>query len=213
MLSINFFGKTLKIGVENEKPNDPISTPSYDHVWRVAVVGDQGAGKSSLILRATDDTYTESFISTLISKSMNLTANEERVKLEITECGQTRFRTQNVYPYSNVHAAIILYDVTDQVSFTNAKEWLRELDRYAKESTIKVIVGTKSDLTTKRVVSLESAEELANSLGFTHKEISAKTGANVNELVDEVVAKIYNQEVRKGNTQEPQEQGRGCMVM
>lgn len=50
------------------------------------------------------------------------------------------------------------YDVTDQESFNNVKQWLNEIDRYASENVNKLLVGNKNDLTSQKVVSTETAK-------------------------------------------------------
>lgn len=60
----------------------------------------------------------------------------------------------------------IVYDVTDQESFNNVKQWLNEIDRYASESVNKLLVGNKSDLTDKKVVSYETAKVKRCSTNF-----------------------------------------------
>ncbi len=52
----------------------------------------------------------------------------------------------------------VVYDVTDQDSFNNVKQWLNEIDRYANESVNKLLVGNKSDLTAKKVVDYATAK-------------------------------------------------------
>lgn len=52
----------------------------------------------------------------------------------------------------------MVYDVTDQESFNNVKQWLHEINRYASENVNKLLVGNKSDLEPKRVVSTEAAK-------------------------------------------------------
>lgn len=52
----------------------------------------------------------------------------------------------------------MVYDVTDEESFNNVKQWLNEIDRYASENVNKILVGNKSDLTAKKVVSYEKAK-------------------------------------------------------
>lgn len=52
----------------------------------------------------------------------------------------------------------MVYDVTDQDSFNNVKQWLNEIDRYASENVNKLLVGNKSDLTSKKVVDFNTAK-------------------------------------------------------
>jgi Ras-related protein Rab-1A len=52
----------------------------------------------------------------------------------------------------------VVYDVTDQESFNNVKQWLNEIDRYANENVNKLLVGNKSDLTAKKVVDYQTAK-------------------------------------------------------
>ena len=52
----------------------------------------------------------------------------------------------------------IVYDVTDQESFNNVKQWLNEIERYANDNVNKLLVGNKNDLTAKKVVDTETAK-------------------------------------------------------
>ena len=56
----------------------------------------------------------------------------------------------------------VVYDVTDQESFNNVKQWLNEIDRYANENVNKLLVGNKSDLTAKKVVDYQTAKVRAD---------------------------------------------------
>jgi GTPase SAR1 family protein len=58
----------------------------------------------------------------------------------------------------------VVYDVTDQDTFTNVKQWLHEIDRYACEGVNKLLVGNKSDLTQKKVVEYTVAKDFADQL-------------------------------------------------
>jgi len=104
--------------------------------------------------------------------------------------GQERFRTITSSYYRGAHGIIVVYDVTDMESFNNVKQWLHEIDRYACENVNKLLVGNKSDLEKKRVVSTEQAQEFANSLGIEFMETSAKNATNVENAFTTMSAQI-----------------------
>lgn len=86
----------------------------------------------------------------------------------------------------------MVYDVTDQESFNNVKQWLQEIDRYACESVNKLLVGNKCDLTTKKVVDYTTAKEYADQLGIPFLETSAKNATNVEQAFMTMAAEIKN---------------------
>jgi Ras-related protein Rab-1A len=95
--------------------------------------------------------------------------------------GQERFRTITSSYYRGAHGIIVVYDVTDKVSFNNVKQWLGEIDRYACQSVNKLLVGNKADLVEKKVVDYNEAKEFAEGLGISFLETSAKSAQNVEE--------------------------------
>ncbi|KAK9447183.1 ras-domain-containing protein [Limtongia smithiae] len=158
--------------------------PEYDYLFKLLLIGNSGVGKSCLLLRFADDTYTESYISTIgvDFKIRTIELDGKTVKLQIWDtAGQERFRTITASYYRGAHGIIIVYDVTDQESFTNVKQWLQEIDRYATEGVNKLIVGNKSDMVDKRVVEYAAAKEFADGLGIPFLETSAKSATNVEQ--------------------------------
>lgn len=57
-----------------------------------------------------------------------------------------------------VYSHLILKLVTFQESFTNVKQWLHEIERYASENVNKLLVGNKCDLTAKKIVDYTTAK-------------------------------------------------------
>jgi len=152
----------------------------YDYLFKLLLIGDSGVGKSCLLLRFADHTYTESYISTIgvDFKIRTIELNGKTVKLQIWDtAGQERFRTITSSYYRGAHGIIIVYDVTDPDSFNNVRKWMQEIDRYASESVRKLIVGNKSDL--EKRVDTAMAKEFADSMNVQFLETSAKNASNV----------------------------------
>jgi Ras-related protein Rab-1A len=167
--------------------------PEYDYLFKLLLIGDSGVGKSCLLLRFADDTYTESYISTIgvDFKIRTIEMEGKTIKLQIWDtAGQERFRTITSSYYRGAHGIIVVYDVTDQESFDNVKQWLQEIDRYACEKVNTLLVGNKSDLTTKRVVSYDAAKEFADSVEMEFLETSAKNSTNVEKAFMAMAAQI-----------------------
>ncbi|KAI0313073.1 GTP-binding protein ypt1 [Amylostereum chailletii] len=153
-------------------------TSEYDYLFKLLLIGDSGVGKSCLLLRFADDTYTESYISTIgvDFKIRTIELEGKTVKLQIE-----RFRTITSSYYRGAHGIIVVYDVTDNDTFTNVKQWLQEIDRYASEGVNKLLVGNKSDLTSKKVVEYSVAKEFADQLTIPFLETSAKNATHVEQ--------------------------------
>jgi len=169
--------------------------PEYDYLFKLLLIGDSGVGKSCLLLRFADDTYTESYISTIgvDFKIRTIELNGKTIKLQIWDtAGQERFRTITSSYYRGAHGIIVVYDITDQVSFNNVKQWMQEIDRYACENVNKLLVGNKSDLINKRAVDLNAAKEFADALGIPFLETSAKNATNVEQAFLTMAGEIKN---------------------
>jgi len=183
--------------------------PEYDYLFKLLLIGDSGVGKSCLLLRFADDTYTESYISTIgvDFKIRTIELEGKTVKLQIWDtAGQERFRTITSSYYRGAHGIIVVYDVTDMDTFTNVKQWLQEIDRYASEGVNKLLVGNKSDLTSKKVVEYSAAKDFADQLAIPFLETSAKNSTNVEQAFLTMAKQIKD---RMGSTSTPAAGGKG----
>eukprot|EP00746_Dinoflagellata_sp_MGD_P157614 gnl/MRDRNA2_/MRDRNA2_86261_c0_seq1.p1 gnl/MRDRNA2_/MRDRNA2_86261_c0~~gnl/MRDRNA2_/MRDRNA2_86261_c0_seq1.p1 ORF type:complete len:550 (+),score=95.32 gnl/MRDRNA2_/MRDRNA2_86261_c0_seq1:100-1749(+) len=156
----------------------------YDYLFKLLLVGDSGVGKSCLLLRFADDSFTESYISTIgvDFKIRTIDLEGKVVKLQIWDtAGQERFRTITSSYYRGAHGIFVVYDITDMESFNNVKRWVDEINRYAGVTCSVMLVGAKNDLASKRVVERSQGQELASNLygGVPFAETSSKTGNNV----------------------------------
>jgi Ras-related protein Rab-1A len=170
-------------------------TTEYDYLFKLLLIGDSGVGKSCLLLRFADDTYTDSYISTIgvDFKIRTVDLDGKTIKLQIWDtAGQERFRTITSSYYRGAHGIIIVYDITDKESFENVRQWLFEIDRFASESVCKLLVGNKSDLANKRAVEYATAKAFADEINIPCLETSAKSSNNVEQAFLTMAAQIKN---------------------
>ncbi len=174
----------------------------YDHLFKLLLIGDSGVGKSCLLLRFADNSYTDSYISTIgvDFKIRNLELDGKKIKLQIWDtAGQERFRTITSSYYRGAHGIIIVYDITDQETFNNVRNWLQEIDKFASDNVNKLLVGNKSDRS-DRQVDTNQARDFAASLGIPFIETSAKTAANVEQAFLKMTTDIKQRVAETGGT-------------
>ena len=107
-----------------------------------------GVGKSCLLLRFAEDSFTPSFITTIgIDFKIKLTnIHDKRVKLQIWDtAGQERFRTITTAYYRGAMGIILVYDVTDEDSFTSISNWMHQIQIHASENVNMLLIGNKCD--------------------------------------------------------------------
>jgi len=163
----------------------------YDYLFKLLIIGDSGVGKSCLLLRFSDDIFTDNFISTIgvDFKIRTINIGGSRVRLQIWDtAGQERFRTITSSYYRGAHGIIVVYDVTNDKSFNNIQKWLKEIDTFAGQNVKKLLVGNKCDLVNERVISTEQGQRLAEEIKVPFVETSAKESTNV-EICFEKMAK------------------------
>uniref|UniRef100_A0A0V0G6P1 Ras-related protein Rab-35 n=3 Tax=Triatominae TaxID=70999 RepID=A0A0V0G6P1_TRIDM len=156
----------------------------YDHLFKLLIIGDSGVGKSSLLLRFADNTFTGNYITTIgvDFKIRTVDIDGEKVKLQIWDtAGQERFRTITSTYYRGTHGVIVVYDVTSGDSFANVKRWLHEIEQNC-EVVNRILVGNKNDTPDRKVVLTEDAQRFADQMAIQLFETSAKENINVEEM-------------------------------
>ncbi|KAK4756972.1 hypothetical protein SAY87_007099 [Trapa incisa] len=156
---------------------------------KLVLLGDMGAGKTSLVLRFVKGQFHEYQESTIGAAFFTqvLSLNEATVKFDIWDtAGQERYHSLAPMYYRGAAAAVVVYDITSMDSFQKAKKWIQELQRQGNPKLIIFLVANKADLGQKRAVDNEVGEQYAKANGLSFMETSAKTAQNVNELFYEI---------------------------
>ena len=161
----------------------------------IMLLGDGQVGKTSLSLRLTGNTFTDSILTTIGKESYiyetELHGNKLKIKIWDT-AGQERFKSMSVSVIKNVEGLILTYSIANRESFNNLPGWLEQLnnvDDLSKKPVI--IVGNKLDLEESRRVSREEGEKFAQEHNYHFYETSAKTNINVKEAFNDIFEQLY----------------------
>ena len=179
---------------------------SREFLYKILLLGDTSVGKTCFLMRYTDNTFQEIHLSTigLDYKLKNVQLEDGKfVKIQIWDtAGQDRFRSITKNYYKGAHGIILLYDITDRRSFDNVKTWIEQIREEVGDKVSIILVGNKIDEVDGRKVKTEEGEKIANEIGLSFFECSAKTGENIDMIFNEMVKKTVEAHTkleRKGN--------------
>jgi Ras-related protein Rab-11A len=159
---------------------------------KLILLGDISVGKSSILGRYIDNSFTENYQCTLQvetkSKVIDIDLNTS-VKMNIWDTvGQEKYRNLTRQYFRNCHGAIIVFDLTRKDSFDGVQKWIEELEDYSSNIPI-LIVGNKSDLINEREVNEDVIENFVKNK-YLYYDVSAKNGSNVSLAFDKIRSEI-----------------------
>jgi small GTP-binding protein len=163
--------------------------------FKVVVLGDPKVGKTSTILRFTDNVFLRAYIPTM---GLNITQKIFDIDTNIVELvlwdigGQTKFELIRKKFYEGANIILVVFDLSDALSFANVPKWYKDIQIYMKnDQALKgYLIGNKIDLVRKRIVNKADAKKLAYTLDLDYLEISALTGHNVEMAFQKIARKL-----------------------
>ncbi|MHA1461248.1 MAG: Rab family GTPase [Promethearchaeota archaeon] len=165
--------------------------------FKVVVLGDPRVGKTSTILRFTDNVFLRAYIPTM---GLNITQKIFNIETKIVELvlwdigGQTKFEIIRKKFYEGASILLLFFDLTNPMSFANVPKWHQDIKNYMKNNqALKgYLIGNKNDLVKKRIVSESDAKKISYTLDLEYLEISALTGYNVEPTFLKIARKLLN---------------------
>ena len=169
-----------------------MTTHKFDYLFKLLIIGEVSVGKTCLLLRYADDSFTQNHLTTLgiDFKTKFITINNSVIKLQIWDtAGQERFRTITKSYYKDANGIILTYDISNSDSLKNIQNWMKLIEQNAEDGVCKILVGNKCDLE-NRVIQKEEGEKIAQDFGMKFFETSAKSDINVDEAFNCLVSMI-----------------------
>ena len=165
---------------------------SANYVIKLLTLGETEVGKTSIVLRYSDDKFHEDKIATIgiDFKIKIIRKGNEVIKVSIYDtAGEERFKTLIKHYYRGANGILLIFDLTKKSTFDKLNFWLEDLRQNSDniDNLYIHLIGNKNDLEEQRAISFEEATNFAKKNKLPYMEVSAKTGKNIKNLFDEVI--------------------------
>ncbi len=164
--------------------------------YKTVLMGDTGVGKSSIATQFVNNEFSEFQETTIgaafFSKTIEIDGTSCKIDVWDT-AGQERYHSLTPMYYRGAKIALIVFDITNVLSYEKMKQWAGEIQTSVNNIVI-TIVGNKVDLQHRRKVSKEDAIEYCRQEDFEYYETSAKTAENIKLIFEKSVKNIEPEE-------------------
>ena len=180
-----------------------MSAESHKFSFKITVVGDGGVGKTSLIRKFTQDSFSEDYIKTIGAQFSKLTKilNEDIINIIFWDiAGQNDLTFLRPSFYRNSNAAIIVYSLEDnelgKESIGNIGKWSDDVQHFCGAIPL-MVLANKVDLVDENTVKQDLIQEQVKNYNLLGVYItSAKTGKGVTIAFERIIEELY-QEFKK----------------
>ena len=164
--------------------------------FNVMTLGNSSVGKTSYILRYTEKTFEEVYLTTLgidfKTKIIKL-PNNQKYRIDYYDtAGQERYKSISLNAIKNTQGVILMYDITNKKSFDAITKWMKDIIEAKGQDFPIVLLGNKCDMEQERQVTKDEGEKLAQKYNLSFFETSNKTGKNIEEAGLELINKILD---------------------
>lgn len=177
--------------------------------FKFVLIGDSAVGKTAMCKKFCENTFDLHQPQTVALEfgTRSIEIEGQRIKLQIWDtAGQERFHSITRAYFRSSTAIFLIYDVTNRDSFAHLSSWIEDAQRLSPPTSIKVLVGNKTDLVdgssdnnesqkSKRAVLTEEAQDYAHQNGLKFFETSALSGDRINDTFIETAHDVYKKMV------------------
>ncbi len=178
---------------------------------KVVLLGDSGVGKTCIISRYISGTFDQNSPSTngasYASKIITFEHLNKQISLDIWDtAGQEKYKSLTKFFYKDAAVAILVYDITQNESFENMKNyWLGQLKEFGTKNIILGVAGNKCDMYEKEVVNENEARKFAEEIGAFFNVTSAKNNTGINDLFMTAANKFVDPDYKSAEGKESTE--------
>lgn len=188
--------ESIKGNRQSSQDSNLISNQLYEreiYSFKIILVGDIAVGKTALLSRFITDTFSNEYKCNIGVEFKVKTVFLDETKgaeLHIWDtCGEERFRSVTRQYFSNANGIIVLFDLTNRITFHNVDSWLNDIRNYTENIEV-VVIGNKCDLTSKRQVYDNEINDYIQKKQLKYYESSAKDGTNIEIIFEYLTQKL-----------------------
>ena len=183
--------------IDNSNTDGSLSEVSKnEEIIKIIILGNSKVGKTSFLIRFTKNKFDETYLATIgidyIYRIINIENKLYKLMFYDT-AGEERYKSIPKNHIKNMQGIILMYDITDKLSFESIINWISDVKEIKGENFPMILVGNKIDLNESREVTEEMGYELAEKNQIEFFETSNKDGTNIQEAGLEIVYKILSE--------------------
>ena len=170
---------------------------------KVVLVGEASVGKTSIIQRYIDNSFSENNSSTIglsyVSKKLSI--DKKNFRLDIWDtAGQERYRALTKVFFVDSQICLLVFDITKKQTFEDIKNfWIKELENVSNTNIILGLVGNKCDLSDNEEIIDSEIINYAQTINAQYFKVSALAGIGINELFEDVTKSYHELKEKKKN--------------
>ena len=164
--------------------------PAKPRIIKYKVFGPKNSGRKSLVFRYSQNAFKKegqpNFAIDFMVKMINKGGKKYNMKIfrpkTDDEMGSKEY-------LKGIKMVIYIFDITNEESIKHFKDNAEKLFSNADNNAFKYVFGNKIDLEDQRKIKTEEAKEICDKFKYEYKEVSCKSGQNINEVFDEIFDK------------------------